>query len=129
MSTSHQHFSVLIFEIVPQPFFMLAHLKINSNMCLFDGYLLMSYQRNMMFKFRHFRQFKGCLYHIMWSTYGSVYAGREKWPFNVISHDDVGIVFCSKRMLNENKQTKILFDMHFVDHSNFSSLNLVSSRS
>ena len=85
MSTSHQHFSELIFEIVPQPFFMLAHLKINSNMCLFDGYLLMSYQRNMMFKFRHFRQFKGCLYHIMWSTYGSVYAGREKWPFNVIS--------------------------------------------
>ena len=48
---------------------------------------------------------------------------------DVESHDDVGIVFCSKRMLNENKQTKILFDMHFVDHSNFSSLNLVSSRS
>ena len=80
MSTSHQHFSVLIFEIVPQPFFMLAHLKINSNMCLFDGYLLMSYQRNMMFKFRHFRQFKGCLYHIWVSL-----CRAGKWPFNVIS--------------------------------------------
>ena len=54
--------------------------KNNSNMCLFDGYLLMSYQRNMMFKFRHFRQFKGCLYHIWVSL-----CRAGKWPFNVIS--------------------------------------------
>ena len=37
--------------------------------------------------------------------------------------DDVGIVFCSKRKLNKNKQTKILVDMHFVVLSNFSSLD------
>ena len=44
-------------------------------------------------------------------------------------HDDVGIVFCSKRKLNKNKQTKILVDMHFVVKSNFSSLDPVSSNS
>ena len=44
-------------------------------------------------------------------------------------HDDVGIVFCSKRKLNKNKQTKILVDMHFVVKSNFSSLDPVSSKS
>ena len=40
--------------------------------------------------------------------------------------DDVGIVFCSKRKLNKNKQTKILIVMHFVVCSNFSSLDLVA---
>ena len=49
--------------------------------------------------------------------------------FDIILHDDVGIVFCSKRRLNKNKQTKILVDMHFVVKSNFSSLDPVSSKS
>ena len=44
-----------------------------------------------------------------------------------VNIDDVGIVFCSKRKLNEKKQTKILVDMHFVVLSNFSSLDPVSS--
>ena len=35
------------------------------------------------------------------------------WYANTV-HDDVGIVFRSKRKLNKNKQTKILIDMHFV---------------
>ena len=42
-------------------------------------------------------------------------------------YDDVGIVLCSKRKLNKNKQTKILVEMHFVVYSNFSSLDLLSS--
>ena len=42
-------------------------------------------------------------------------------------NDDVGIVFCSKRKLNKNKQTKILVDMHFVVTSNFSNLDPVST--
>ena len=45
------------------------------------------------------------------------------------AHDDVGIVFRSKRKLNKNKQTKILVEMHFVVYSNFSSLDPTSSRS
>ena len=50
----------------------------------------------------------------------------ERLKYN---HDDVGIVLCSKRKLNKNKQTKILVEMHFVVYSNFSSLDLLSSRS
>ena len=50
---------------------------------------------------------------------------KEVIPIN----NDVGIVFCSKRKLNKNKQTKILVDMHFVVKSNFSSLDPVSSKS
>ena len=46
-----------------------------------------------------------------------------------VPFDDVGIVLCSKRKLNKNKQTKILVEMHFVVYSNFSSLDLLSSRS
>ena len=49
--------------------------------------------------------------------------------YMIWGHDDVGIVFCSKRRLNKNKQTKILVDMHFVVKSNFSSLDPVSSKS
>ena len=52
--------------------------------------------------------------------------GKSRRPS---SHDDVGIVLCSKRKLNKNKQTKILVEMHFVVYSNFSSLDLLSSRS
>ena len=40
-----------------------------------------------------------------------------------VFHDDVGIVFCSKRKLNKNKQTKIPVDMHFLVFNNFSSLD------